>query len=774
MQWLSIEQLAAAWKCSIRHAKRRMAAEPPAAGLVKSQPNPTGRGRPNLQYHISILGESPAVPLEGKPLVSRPDSASAQDPSLICDNLRLRINSEPTSDTRHPTPTHSSSASASALLAPDDLALAQFRVEAVQHYEQLRAGGHPEIEAAQITCAAIAAHPKTRRVDVTERLPGGYQRKAPKHVSLSAVSPSTLRAWAAIYNKSGRSLTALVLSRKSRAGRPRKPLPGHLVKRAYAWSIKNTRGDMLKALRALGAEYPGDLPAVSAATWRRRVREFDPERYMRTISTRGISEFRARHSPDVEMDYSKMEYNDLWQLDDVTMDFYGYSWNLQRMLRPFAYAIIRVATRQWIACVTCERQITQEQVRQLVGFALADPRGGIPRAIKFERGTVACDTYLERLLQSLGIKVLRTSMDGGAIHQRAVPDRASGHFQGKGVIERAFRELHNIGWDNELQVGTNERYDSAANLETLKREMLAAAKAGRPIRKLTPQEWQAAVVAACELYNNRPHGAHPEILDPETSTEETLRYRHMTPNEYAASLNLEQVRVLDQALLQAFIQKGLLLPVTKNGFTINNFSYGRFDPDLHAYAGKKVMVYACAECPQLAYVHELGRCVEAWSNRDARAPGDAYSQKRGIEKAKRNRYEQLIAEVLESGSNAVLDHMQLLNNPTAAAAQVETVTNPEIADRLDQQRAGIAAFRDSARKSAARFDMPTAAARSEVGRSVPGEPSASAPPICDNLRNLRISSPPRRPGLLSRERDLTDQLAALGGIESSVPSVPFS
>lgn len=711
-EWMPIWRIAALLNCTLRHARRELAGTDPA--LIRYLPQ--DRGRPIKLYHVSA---HPALTSK----TVGPHSMRAPTPPCYGGLQK------------------SASAVGSAGASPDDLALAELRSEAVRLYIELR-GRLPESEAARQVCAAYQAHPKTRHIYIGERLAENNIRKQNQVVSIDTFSPGTLRSWFHAWQSGG--LMALVPSWKGTRGRKRKDIPEALINWVWAWSIKNPRADVRKGIAAARKEWPGDFPNVSYATWLRRLTERDPEHFTATLGKYGIAAFRQKHSPDIQRDYSSMGYNDLWELDDATMDFYGLNWSHERFIRPFAYAIIRVATRQWVAVITTETPIVKDQVKALLGLSLANPAGGIPAEIRFERGTVACDANLEELLTTLGIKVHHTSMDGGKRHPSAFEDRASGHAAGKGVIERAIRSLHNQpgNWDHPLQVGIMERTDAPANLETIKAALLVEAKAGRVQIRFTPAQWQAGVATAMEFYNDTPHSALPEMVDPTTSTVDAIKYRHMSPNEYAANLKVAEIKTLDERLLPLFFHRGTLVPVGKNGFTLNNFGYGRFDAGVQEFAGAKVTAFQLPEYPRVAYVHELGRCVEAWRMPKAGHEGDLIEVKRGIEAGKRNKYEALMAEVLASGSQAVVDQTRILSSPVVTTTRPVTV--PALVDRAARQAAGIAAFSERQRTRDARFDLSShPSGLSEGGRRPPGGAS------------------PSRRGILARGEEMESELAVL-------------
>lgn len=585
-------------------------------------------------------------------------------------------------------------------LMPDDIAIATLRRQAVREYLHLRVLYNEE-KAALLTVAEWTAKPRSRKVLITERS-GHKSIRRDVEVVVGNFSLRTLREWAKLYldhqGDASTEIEALAPSRKGRVGRRRKDdLNEELLNLIHALAVATPRADLEKAIALAKTKWPGEWPDVSYTTILRRLRERDPERFCDTLGKRGISDFRKEHAPDIEFDYSNMGYNDLFQIDDITQDFYGFASDLKTLIRPYVYAVIRVSTRQWICAVACETPITQNQVRALVGFCLSSPSGGIPKVFKFEHGAVACDEYLEEQLTTLGIKVSRTSMDGGKVHPDFLGDRARGHFQGKGVIESNIRGMHNHNWALPSQVGPEERHTAQSRLETLKSEASRLAKDGEFLILPSPHEWQAIIFNALEKHNNTPHSGLREIVHRVDGE------RHMTPNESAQHLKDDHVDVMPEVLLPLFFQKGVRVPVTKNGFILNNQSYGRFDDDLQAFAGKSVLAYGIDAMPDAAYVVELGRCVERFKKTDygEAAPID---RKRAIEGKKRNKYEALISSALQSAGTEIAEIIRFTTNPTPNR-RVDVVCPESMRNRVAEIDAATSRRREAKQASAARFDL---------------------------------------------------------------------
>jgi len=604
-------------------------------------------------------------------------------------------------------------------ISREQLAIAELRLTAVKEFEDRCRYMSKELAAAE-TVRAWQRREPSKCVMVQQRLPGGHVRKQRKGVTLPSFKPRTLRGWASSYIREGRQLLALVPETGSR-GRRRVEIPAELLSFVYALYTSSARGDVTKAVALAEDKWPGDFPEISLKTWQRRLREFDPRKAGKDLN-HSVSQFRQKHSPDIEIDWDQLEYNGRWEIDDFQEDWYAHGTDLAKTLRPYAYGIIRTRTRQWIAITTSETPVVQEQVQALVAVAMASSQGGLPKQIKFERGTVAADAHFERLLESIGVQVSRTSMDGGKVHAQALPDRATGHFQGKGVVERAIRGQHDLHWNMRCQVGTEERHSAPARTETLRREAERRAKDGKFLILPKPEEWHRLIANAIERHNNKPNGGLPEIICP------TGERRHMTPNEMAIHLKDEEVRVLDERMLPLFYSKGVEVKVTRNGFRIHGRTYGRFDDELKAL--ERVTVYAHPTCPDVAFVEQLGRCVEGY---EKAAPGDSsqFEKKRGQEKRMRNKHEAMVAQAIESGASCLIDAIHVTQNPVPDRAQ-QSVTNELLLDRAQGLQRGIDRKKERQKSLDSRFDLDDPAPKTR----------------------------PRR-GLLARSQELTDQGAAL-------------
>lgn len=623
--WYSFEQIAGIVSMSERTLRTKLS----QANDNLVRPAANGNGRPRLLYHYTALPELVSHhQLDGRTL-SEPEQPSEDD-------------------------------DANPVIAPDDLATAQLRLTAVKEYEE-RCRLMSKDVAALETCRAWSRTPRSQAVRVAERI-GSHIRKNNKVVTLGGFSTAALRSWErSLYKEKKRvpdhkALMLLVPERKGNTGRKKKDIPDELIDYLWAMSTSTARADVVKAIEAAKKRWPGEWPAASYKTFQRRLRERDPRKAGKDWM-HSRARFRQKHSPDIEIDWTQLGYNDLWEIDDVQKDWYAYSTDMEHLVRPYAYSVLRVATRQWVALVTSETPVIQEQIRTLVGCSLVSKQGGIPREIKFERGTVASDPHLERLLNLLGVNVAHTSMNGGTAYDGALPDRAVGHSQGKPTMEANNRRMHNIEWAMPGQVGPNERDTSPTRNETMKRLAMQAAKKGEFVIYPQPNQWHAISKQTCEIHNNKPHTGLPLIVDPETGEP-----RHMTPNEKAIHMKDEEITIMPANYLPMFYARGERVPVTKNGIRIQNLTFGRYDDDLREY--QHVTAYVDPNQPNLAYVHELGRCIELYEKEQ---PGmdSQFEQKRHTEKKFKNKFQAAVARAIEIQANGTImvDAVQVTANP---------------------------------------------------------------------------------------------------------------
>lgn len=700
-EWFSIEEAAAATGESIRTMRRKLAAAP--ANCLRTG-SADGRGRPPTLYHF----------------MSDPRLQAQHELSVRGDSLNA-------------TPPEPAQADERVSIAPDDLTVARLRLQAVLEYVARRQE-MPEAIAAEATCDDWRQRNPTLTVATEERLPGGHKRKLSRQISISGFSPRSLRRWHALYiRNSANDLAALAPTRKGSSGRSATDVPEALLEFVHGLSVSTARADVAKALQRARQHWPGDFPELSLSTWQRRIRVRDPRRALDALGKHGIQEFRKTSSPDISIAWNDLPYNGLWLIDDVQEDWYAHASAEQKLLRPFAYAIQRTATRQWVAFVASETPITAAQVRTLVGWAMADAQGGIPEAIKFEHGAVACDSTLRDLLVLLGVKVQLTSMDSGRVYDRAFPDRSGGHPQGKAPIERAMRGHHDTQWAATAQIGTNERETKPARMDALLKEAQRRRDAGEFLILPEPHQWHQQIRDAMEAQNSRPNEGLPRIVDPETGAA-----RNMSPNEAAQARKAERIRVLDQSWLPLFAARGERVPVTRNGIRVHNRTYGRFDQELQAMAD--VQVYVADTQPDLAYVVELGRCLES---DEPVQYGDAgrIESKRGVERKFRSQYEAAVAAVIAQDFGLMPDLVQVTRDPVPARPR-ELAVNPVLSARAVAIRAGQERHRSAQEALDARFAPPDPA-----------------------------SGPQQRSrGLLARAEDLAAEVAILGGAEASVAS----
>jgi len=723
--WYTFQQVREITGESARTLRTKLSRIPPS--LFRSDPAHTGPGRPPNLYHFTA---HPRLTAHHK---SRPGFSEAEAPAAQA--------ASPTAPDTTP-------------IAHDDLARGQLRLEALLEYLARRTHATAEA-AADATLADWRRNPRTKRVQITERLPRGHTRKHTRTIGIT-LSRRSLDRWTSTYKETASQGTAAVIAAlapkakrnpRTGKGRGRKavPIPDELLQFVYGLSASTARADVAKGVAKAQAHWPADdWPQVSIATWRRRILALDPRKAAQDLS-HSIQRFRANHSGDIETDWNALPYNALWFADDVQEDWYAHGTADDALIRPYAYSIQRASTRQWVALYVSECPITHDQLRELIGYAFADPQGGLPAAFTFEHGTVACPpgSDLESLLLSLGIRVQRTSQDNGNVHPGAFPDPGNGHPQGKAPIERSMRAHHDAQWDAPAQVGPEQRHTAPARLQAMLKASQARRDAGDVGLFLPgPHEWPARVRAAVERYNNAPHQGLPQLLDPDTG-----KVRHASPNEIARRMHDQAVRVMDPRLLPLFTSRGVQCPVTRNGIRINNLSYGRFDDDLQQF--RSVKAYVSDTHPDIAYIYELGRCVERYR----KAPyGDAsqIETKRAAERAKRNKWEAAVAQVLAQGRSTLPGSVSVTQNPVPD--RPAQIVAPDIMlDRANAYTSGLDRYREAQAAASARFDPPKSGNRA-----------------AGILAGDQESSSPRR-GLLSRQDELASQLAVLSSPDPQPP-----
>jgi hypothetical protein len=663
--WYAVDRVSDIVGLSLRTVRARIASAPDNCKRFE----PQERGRPRLMIHCQALPQLAAYhAINGGVLECgglTPLSSVASVPSVV--------------NSSAPSPTA--------------LAVAELRLLAVKEFDAI-AKSTGKRRALKYVADGWKLKPRTKEVRNRERLDGGHYRHEKDVVCLGGFAPDTLRNWVSIYSKAQSFQDALLALCPKHGEKGRTPLniPDEHVEFVALLAISTVRADVQKAVAKAKPHLPPELQAVSVATWRRRILKLDPQRQRKSLM-HSVSAFR-KTLPDVSMDWDSLPYNGLWEIDDVEKDWYAYGSELQYLLRPHGYAILRARTRKWIAFAASETDITHDQVKALIGFALANPAGGIPDKIKFEHKTAAAKKEFANLLTSLGIEVGCISMDSGSSVAGLVADVAAGHPQGHSLIEANNRRCHNIEWDQALQVGPDERLTAPRRLEKIKAIAASEAKQGRFLQLPTPQQWYLTFHETMEKHNNTPHSGLPKIVDPETG-----KPRHMTPNECERSLADTAVKVMDERLIPLFHCRADEVPVTRNGFMLNTVNYGRFDEALKPF--QTVHAFASVDYPSVAYVQELGRCVKAHEKADFNED-EQLEAKKHAEKKFRNAHEALVARVVSSSRRGVFDMLLASANPVPNR-KTEIVCPPALLQDADALSAGIAAEQSRRVALAGRF-----------------------------------------------------------------------
>ena len=716
VNWYPIEQIAEATGASIRTLRRRLSDIP----TNNMRLDVSAGGRPRTLFHYESL---PELSVEHRRRLGLPSSSSVPSESSVVPSLAPCVVPPPKARGH----------------SKDDLVRAELRLRAIHEFEE-RCKLLNKEQAAEATCRDWAHRTRCQTVQMSERLPGGHSRVTRENVSLGIFKPGTLRTWAGTYART-KNVLSLVDRKKGSVGRKETAIPPALLSYIYGLCVSTARADVAKAVAWGEKHWPGPEPftQTSIATWRRRIKAFDPRHAGKDLM-HSVQRYRANQTPDVEVDWNALPYNGRFEVDDVQQDWYGLASDMERFIRPYAYAVLRARTRQWIAFVCTETAIIDAQVAELIGFTMAQPTGGIPDLWKLENRNVTTTGDIVAIIESLGSKVSHTSMDGGTmVIPGAVKDGADGHPQGHALIERANRDLHEIAWNAPAQVGGDERRTSPSRTEAFLRMAREAQKRGEVVLVHGPEQWAARMSAVAEHHNNTPNSGLEQIIDPDTG-----KVRHMTPNECAKMLGSQEVKVMPAEMLPLFATRGEFVPVTRNGIRINNRSYGRFDEALKAYP--RVKAYVSDMSPDIAYVHELGRCVDAYLKT---APGewDQFAAKLRGQAHYKNQFAQVMAEAMASDSSMTLSAMMALKNPVPNRPET-VVAPPELMERATRIQTAVAAHRDRAATMDKRFEVPTCPA---VGLAEADPSTKNQEPRTKN-----------RSGLLRRLGDLDDQLAVLG------------
>ncbi|MDD5705093.1 MAG: hypothetical protein PHR35_04150 [Kiritimatiellae bacterium] len=693
--WYGIDDVVAILNKSERSARAALAGV--RSSQVRLDPSYAGNGRPPLQYHYTSL---PQLWAHWRTL-----SAAADLPAPEAD--------EPAPDPQAPAAIRAACPS-----TPDaaDVALAQLRLSAVNEYWARVKSGLSRDDAAGETCRDWARTPRTRSVATRERI-GRWQRGRASEIRLAGFSPRTLRAWVAAFAAEG--VGALVPRRKGRTGRPRVEIPAELLTFVCGMSVSTARADIAKAVQYARDHWPSDTwPSISIRTWERAVRGVDPGKRFKLLGQGGARAFANGALPDIERDWDQLKYDELWEVDDVQIDFYCHSAvDPTQLLRPYIYGIRRISTRQWVACVVSEVPIAHSQVASMLGFAFA--MQGMPEHLTFERGIVALSAPLAELLDGLGIRHHQASMDGGKPVWSGAPaaDINKGHSQSKAVFEANVRRFHGILWDQVGQVGADERDTAPQYMERLK--ALSVTRLREKLPPLLPvmNEARAFIWSAMQRDNSMPHTGLQKIWDAAANS-----WRHQSPDERALQIRDQGVRKMSPTLIPAFAALGRTVPVTRNGVQIGRDRhgracwYGRDDRELLDMAGTSVTVYMEEGNPDVAYIQQLGRVVCRYDREAPFAERDAeFDTKHGVAKQWRNQFERLMAGALAT-EGAIVEQTISLADPAAATRPASVVSHDGIARRVAAIREAAAILKEADKLADARFDL---------ANPLPGETTAA-------------------------------------------------
>src|SRR5581483_9786781 len=292
-------------------------------------------------------------------------------------------------------------------------------------------------------------------------------------------SPQTLRREWDRWNAAGpqrRTANALLLQYRAGCG-GRRAVPAKLVAEIHRRATmptggrdKHRRAPMSQVYKSLCDDFLArrPLPGIDYADWpegaefpwsQATILRKKPARALRLGGNLGFAAQKGA-SAYVLMDYSALRKCELYTLDDVRLDILCIDPRTGQAVQVVCYVMMEVASRFIVAYLLMPRHaINAMVVSELLVHGLQTPGFGIGVGYKthilFERGATACSEAEQKVLETLtatlegvteepqsGIKVHRTSMNGGVRWVGAPRDKASGNAAGKGVIESFNRRLH--------------------------------------------------------------------------------------------------------------------------------------------------------------------------------------------------------------------------------------------------------------------------------------------------------------------------------------------
>ncbi|MEM8550194.1 MAG: hypothetical protein AAGF10_05330, partial [Verrucomicrobiota bacterium] len=217
-------------------------------------------------------------------------------------------------------------------------------------------------------------------------------------------------------------------------------------------------------------EYPLPAQAPDFPFSERGLRRYQPDKATKEWGARGKAA-AMKHLPHMVRDSSTLKPGQLYVSDDVRLDFIVADEMSGRPIEVRGYIMMDWGTRYIPSFVLRPANaVLQTDVDAMLarGLQTLGLRPEEHTFIMFERGTVACSTEAEKMLERASggrIKVVRTGMNGGTRYPGAAPDQGSGHWMGKGIIESFMAQLHRLMREHGAPGQRGNRYDrQPANL----------------------------------------------------------------------------------------------------------------------------------------------------------------------------------------------------------------------------------------------------------------------------------------------------------------------